>query len=103
MDHNNTKPSIGKKLLSIREVEISREPLELYNILKFENMVENGGEAKTAVAAGHVLLNGQVETHKRKKITAGDIIECAEEKFESNSHQRVIRGIMTSEEPPHDQ
>ena len=60
MDHNNTKPSIGKKLLSIREVEISREPLELYNILKFENMVENGGEAKTAVAAGHVLHNGQL-------------------------------------------
>ena len=52
MDHNNTKPSIGKKLLSIRVVEISREPFELYNILKFENMVENGGEAKTAVAAG---------------------------------------------------
>ncbi len=44
-------------------------------------MVESGGEAKAAVAAGHVLLNGKVETQKRKKIMSGDIIEFAEEKI----------------------
>ncbi len=77
----NTPPSVEEEPLNIRDVEIFREPIELYKILKFENMVGSGGEAKAAVAAGHVLLNGQIETQKRKKIMAGDIIEFAEEKI----------------------
>lgn len=80
MDHNAT-PSVGEEPLGFRDVEISREPIELYKILKFENMVGSGGEAKAAVAAGQVLLNGQVETQKRKKIMAGDTIEFADEKI----------------------
>ena len=35
-----------------RLVEISREPVELYKILKFEGLAESGGHAKAAVAAG---------------------------------------------------
>jgi ribosome-associated protein len=56
-------------------VEISREPIELYKILKFEGMAASGGEAKAVVAAGQVLVNGKVETQKRKKIVSGDTIE----------------------------
>lgn len=55
-------------------VEINREPVELYKILKFENMVAGGGEAKQLIADGYVYLNGEVETRKRKKIYAGDVI-----------------------------
>ena len=80
MDHSAT-PSVEEKSLEFRDVEISREPIELYKILKFENMLESGGEAKAAVASGQVLLNGQVETQKRKKIMAGDTIEFGEEKI----------------------
>jgi ribosome-associated protein len=40
----------------VRMVEISREPVELYKILKFEGMVASGGEAKVVVAAGQVLF-----------------------------------------------
>ncbi len=80
MDHNAT-PLVEKEPLQFRDVEISREPTELYKILKFENMVESGGEAKAVVAAGHVIVNGNVETQKRKKIMDGDIIEFAEEKI----------------------
>lgn len=58
-----------------RIVEVSREPVELYKILKFEGLVSNGGQAKAAVAAGQVLVNGVVETQKRKKIMSGDTIE----------------------------
>ena len=57
MDHNAT-PSIEEESLKFRDVEISREPIELYKILKFENMVGSGGEAKAIVAAGHVFLKG---------------------------------------------
>ena len=61
----------------MRKVEISYEPVELYKILKFEGMVASGGEAKTVIAEGLVLVNGEVETQKRKKILSGDIIEYA--------------------------
>ena len=59
----------------MRDVEINREPVELYKILKFEGMVPSGGEAKAVVADGQVLVNGAVETRKRKKILSGDVIE----------------------------
>jgi len=63
----------------MRVVEITKEPVELYKILKFEGMVASGGEAKLVIADGHVLLNGNIETRKRKKIVSGDIIEFDEE------------------------
>ncbi len=59
----------------VREVMISQEPIELYKLLKFESMVASGGEAKFDIAEGLVLLNGQVETRKRKKIVAGDVVQ----------------------------
>jgi len=65
----------------MREVEISKEPVELYKILKFEGMVSSGGEAKSVIAEGLVLVNGKVETRKRKKIVSGDTIEFGEEKI----------------------
>jgi len=65
----------------MREVEITTEPVELYKILKFEGMVSSGGEAKTVIENGLVLVNGEVETRKRKKIISGDIVEFADEKM----------------------
>ena len=59
----------------MREVIITREPVELYKVLKFEDMVDSGGEAKTVIDQGLVLVNGEVETRKRKKIVSGDTIE----------------------------
>jgi ribosome-associated protein len=58
----------------MRSVDITREPVELYKILKFEGMVASGGEAKLVIADGQVTVNGEVETRKRKKIVNGDII-----------------------------
>ena len=67
----------------MKEVEITQEPVELYKILKFEGMVSSGAEAKIAVAGGLVLVNGEVETRKRKKIVSGDIIEFGDEKIKT--------------------
>jgi ribosome-associated protein len=66
----------------MRAVEIKKEPIELYMVLKLENMVASGGEAKFVIAEGLVLVNGEVETRKRKKIVAGDIIEFNNEKMQ---------------------
>ena len=65
----------------MRDVEITKEPVELYKILKFEGMCSSGGEAKLMVEQGLVKVNGKVETRKRKKIVSGDIIEFGPDKI----------------------
>jgi ribosome-associated protein len=65
----------------MREVEVSKEPIELYKILKFEGMASSGAEAKSVIADGKVLVNGEVETRKRRKIVSGDIVEFGKEKI----------------------
>lgn len=62
-----------------RVVEISKQPVELFKLLKFEGLVGSGGEAKMVIAEGLVLVNGEVETRKRKKIVSGDMVEFAGE------------------------
>ena len=44
-----------------------REFIELYKVIKIEGMVSSGGEAKAVIADGQVLVNGLIETQKRKK------------------------------------
>lgn len=63
-------------------VEIKSEPTELYKILKFADIVSGGGEAKLVISEGYVYLNGEVETRKRKKIYAGDLISVNENHFQ---------------------
>jgi ribosome-associated protein len=59
----------------MRVITVNTVPVELYKILKFEGLVGSGAEAKAVVAEGQVKVNGDVETRKRKKILAGDLIE----------------------------
>ncbi len=65
----------------MRELEISEEPIELYKILKLDNMVNSGGEAKYVISEGQVIINGKVETRKRKKIFSGDVVEFGKEEI----------------------
>lgn len=62
-------------------VSINKQPVELYKILKFEGLLESGGAAKAAITGGLVEVNGSIETKKRKKILAGDIIVFNGEKL----------------------
>jgi len=65
----------------MRDVEIREEPTELFKILKFEGLVENGGQAKTVIDEGLVQVNGETETRKRRKMMAGDVISFAGEEL----------------------
>ncbi len=56
-------------------VYLTCSPVELYKVIKFENLVASGGEAKHLIADGHVYVNGEVENRKRRKIYPGDTIE----------------------------
>ncbi len=51
----------------VREV-----PIELCQFMKFGGLTGTGGEAKQVISQGLVLLNGTVETQKRKKLLTGD-------------------------------
>lgn len=70
----------------MRDVVLRKEPVELHKILKFEGLVPSGGVAKLAIESGDVLVNGEVETRKRKKIVSGDIIEFNGEKIRLVAH-----------------
>ena len=70
---------MNREVNTMREVEITKEPVELYKILKFEGMVNSGGQAKSVIEEGLVSLNGKVETQKRKKIVSGDVIALWDE------------------------
>ena len=48
--------------------------IPLIALLKATGVVESGSEAQEVVTAGMVLHNGEVETRKRAKITAGEVI-----------------------------
>jgi len=62
--------------------ELEADFVELYKILKFEGLTDSGGMAKQVIADGQVSVNGEVETKKRKKISAGDKIEFSGQAIE---------------------
>lgn len=70
----------------MQDVIITREPVELYKILKFEGLCASGAEAKNAVAAGLVTVNGEQELRKRRQIVGGDVIE-----FEGETLKMVLQ------------
>lgn len=55
-----------------RDVIVREVPIELCQFIKFAGLAESGGAAKQLVAEGSVLVNGAVETRKRKQLVAGD-------------------------------
>lgn len=57
------------------EIKIDSEFIKLDSLLKYANLVESGGVAKTLIQEGYVLLNGEVQTRRGKKIYPGDLVE----------------------------
>jgi ribosome-associated protein len=79
--NNRANPDKAATEISMRILEINREPVELCKLLKFEGIIGTGGEAKLLIGDGQVSVNGAIETRKRKKIVDGDLIEFAGEKM----------------------
>ena len=55
-----------------QDIKVRAVPIELCQFIKFGGLAESGGAAKQLVAEGGVLVNGAVETRKRKQLAAGD-------------------------------
>lgn len=49
--------------------------ITLDQLLKHRNVVDSGGEAKMLIQAGHVRVNGEIETRRGRKLATGDRVE----------------------------
>ena len=57
------------------ELKIRDEFIKLGQAIKAAGLVENGAEAKEAVQAGEVKVNGEEDTRRGRKCVPGDVIE----------------------------
>lgn len=61
-------------------IKLREDYIKLGQALKAANMVESGVDAKFAIEDGLVLVNGEVEYQRGKKLRDGDIVT-----FENNT------------------
>ncbi len=57
--------------LKLREKD---EYITLGQLLKAVGMVENGAEAKEVITAGEVMVNGETDTRRGRKLREGDTV-----------------------------
>jgi ribosome-associated protein len=56
--------------------------ITLGQALKAASIAGTGGEAKVLVQMGEVLVNGEVETRRGRRLREGDVVEVGEERLE---------------------
>jgi len=56
--------------------------ITLGQALKAAALVGTGGEAKMLIQSGEVLVNGEVETRRGRRLAEGDVVEVGEERVE---------------------
>ncbi len=66
-------------------INIRDEYIKLGQALKLAGLVGTGVEAKEAVHAGDVKVNGETEFQRGKKLYHGDVVEYDENRFQINS------------------
>ena len=62
-------------------ISITTEYIRLQDLLKLAGAAGTGGEAKVAVQAGEVRLNGEICTMRGKKLRGGDVVSFRGEEY----------------------
>lgn len=57
------------------QIKLREEYIKLGQALKAAGLVGSGADAKSDILDGKVMVNGQVETQRGKKLHEGDIVE----------------------------
>lgn len=78
MSDNKTAGDTDSSPPDVANTEPEPRPLRLDQFLKLCGVVETGGQAKQLIQDGEVLLNGEVETRRRKKLSIDDVIQIAD-------------------------
>lgn len=55
--------------------------IKLDQFLKWQGLVDTGGQAKQLIQAGEVRVNGEVETRRGRKLRPGDVVQLGPERF----------------------
>ena len=55
--------------------------IRLGDFLKRRGAVGTGGEAKLRIQSGEVMVNGDVEVRRRRRLVAGDVVELMGERL----------------------
>jgi ribosome-associated protein len=71
------------------EFRVNREFVQLNQLLKLTGLADSGGAGKALVAAGGVLVDGNVEMRKTCKIRVGQVVRIGEVEI------RVVPGDET--------
>ena len=79
------KVTVKKKDTAI-PVSISTEFIKLQDAMKYANIVYSGGEAKSLIQEGEVLVNGEVCTMRGKKLYNGDTFSFQGENYLISNH-----------------
>ncbi|MBT9315219.1 RNA-binding S4 domain-containing protein [Leptothoe spongobia] len=61
---------------------MSEHFIKLSQFLKFNDLVQSGGEAKHLIQAGHVLVNDEVELRRGRKLYTGDRVTFADQTYD---------------------
>ncbi len=48
--------------------------IKLGQFMKWKNLAQSGGEAKIRIQGGEVMVNGDIETRRGRKLVTGDIV-----------------------------
>ena len=73
---------------NIEKIEVNTETIQLDQFLKWAGVLESGGQVKLMIEDEMILVNGIVETARRKKLHDGDVVEIRE----MGSWQVVFKG-----------
>ncbi|BBH16413.1 hypothetical protein Back2_07000 [Nocardioides baekrokdamisoli] len=69
-----TKKSQEPEKPAYEDVPIREEMIRLGQFLKLASLVEHGGQAKEVIAAGEVVVNGEVDVRRGRQLRAGDLV-----------------------------
>ena len=64
--------------MAIIEFALTRDHIELNQLLKLAGLCDSGGMGKTIVASGAVMVDGVIELRKTCKIRTGQVVRIAD-------------------------
>lgn len=65
----------------MEEIKITTEFIKLGQLLKLTHIISSGGEEKIYVATREIIVNGQLENRRGRKLYPNDVIEVENRMF----------------------
>jgi ribosome-associated protein len=73
-----TRPPPAENLMDPIAFELRGDHITLDALLKAAGLAGSGGEAKLLIQQGGVLVNGEVDVRRGRKVRAGDVVAVGE-------------------------